>query len=105
MALGIAGSATACLGFHQPPPGARRVVFSLALATTFAALMIGLGVPLVLPRGTAATEALLGGLPLRAALLVYIAGALPLILMPAAYAWCYRPQTAARRDSDGAGSR
>ncbi|MGQ0765810.1 MAG: hypothetical protein ACT4OZ_09105 [Gemmatimonadota bacterium] len=100
MALGIAGSATACLGFYQPPPGARRLVFSMALLATFVALIVGLAVPLALPRGTAATEVLVGGFPLRAALLIYIAGALPLIIMPAAYAWCFSPLPDARPHSD-----
>jgi hypothetical protein len=98
MVFGVAGSAVAALGFFEPRDASRRGVFRAALVLTFVALVAGLGLPLALPRGTAATEGLLLGLPFRAAIVVYVAGMLPLVVLPIAYAYAFELGPAARRE-------
>jgi hypothetical protein len=89
MVLGIAGTSVAALGFFDPSDPRRRRIFRGALVFTFLALVIGLGLPLAMERGTAATEGLVWGLPLRVAIVVYLAGFAPLIVLPVAYALAF----------------
>jgi hypothetical protein len=55
----------------------------------FLLLVVGFGAALLLPANEGAESALLLGLPLRAALVVYGVGLLPVVLVPFVYAWTF----------------
>jgi hypothetical protein len=67
-------------------PGTRRLLLPLGLV--FVLLVGGVGAGLLLP-DPAPGDPLPGGLPLPAALLLYGAGLLPLLVIPLVYAWTF----------------
>jgi hypothetical protein len=67
-------------------PAARRLI--VPLGVVFVLLTGGVGAGLLLP-DAGAGDPLYGGLPLPAALLLYGAGLLPLLVVPLAYAWTF----------------
>jgi hypothetical protein len=79
MALGNAGLAASTMAL-----GARRL-YGLCLAT-FAVIALSFTAALLLPANEAAGAWLVLGLPVRAAIVVYGAGILPLLVLPVAYA-------------------
>ena len=68
-------------------PEARRLL--LPLGIVFILLVGGIGSGLLLP-DAGAGDRLFGGLPLPAALLLYGAGLLPLLVVPLVYAWTFQ---------------
>jgi len=64
-------------------------VVSMALWATFLALLGGFGAALALPPSEEPGAALLFGLPLRAVIVLYGAGVLPLLGLPFVYAWAF----------------
>jgi hypothetical protein len=80
---------------------AGRLPTSLALAFALVGLMLagGFGLALALPASGAA-EPLVLGLPLRAAIIVYGVGLLPVFVLPAAYALTFDAQTLRAEDLD-----
>ncbi len=79
--------AVALLGAASGKGGVPRRLL-LPLAFVFLLLVGGVGAGLLLP-DPAPGDPLPGGLPLPAALLLYGAGLLPLLVVPLAYAWAF----------------
>ncbi|MDB4907462.1 MAG: hypothetical protein JWO05_2246 [Gemmatimonadetes bacterium] len=97
MIFGIAGAVVGLmmLGASRDDRSLRPLL--LPLAFTFAVLMLGFGMGLVLPAAGAA-ERLLFGLPLRAAIIVYGIGLLPILVLPFAYARTFDALTLSDED-------
>jgi hypothetical protein len=77
--------AVSLLGAGESPE-ARRLL--LPLGVVFVLLVGGVGSGFLLP-DAGAGDRLIGGLPLPAALLLYGAGLLPLLVVPLVYAWTF----------------
>jgi hypothetical protein len=79
---------------------AGRLPTRLALAFGLVGLMLagGFVLALALPSDLGAAEPLLLGLPLRAAIIVYGVGVLPVFVLPAAYALTFDEQTLRAED-------
>jgi hypothetical protein len=78
--------AVSLLGAGESPE-ARRLL--LPLGVVFVLLVGGVGSGFLLPEAGAG-DRLFGGLPLPAALLLYGAGLLPLLVVPLVYAWTFQ---------------
>jgi hypothetical protein len=99
------------LGAARPGRGLGPLLFPLGF--TFVVLVAGFGLALALPGREGAATPLRGGLPTRAALVLYGVGLLPALVLPLAYALTFRSMTldeadlerirAARRASPGPG--
>lgn len=108
------GIALLCVGFMAlgaARPGRALGILWLPLAFTFVVLLGGFGLALLLPGSEGPAARLVGGLPLRAALIIYGVGLLPALALPLAYALTFERQTldaadlerirAARRQREG----
>ncbi|HEY1952920.1 MAG TPA: hypothetical protein VGG76_08945 [Gemmatimonadaceae bacterium] len=73
----------------------RRGIGPLGIPFAFvvATLAIGFGAALALPGGEGPLSVLLLGLPLRAAIVIYGVGLLPIVVLPIAYALTFETQT------------
>lgn len=92
----VAGIALTCVGFMalgaaRPGRGLGPLLFPLGF--TFVVLVAGFGLALGLPGGDGAAERLWAGLPVRAALVLYGVGFLPVLVLPLAYAFTFREMT------------
>jgi hypothetical protein len=86
MVGGVAGlvvSSMALGALRRSTRGRSLVIASLAF--TFVALVAGFALALTLPPDESATGRLVLGLPVRAASIFYIVGALPLVILPIVY--------------------
>lgn len=96
VALPIVLVAVTALGAARPAGGLGRLVVPIALV--WALLSAGFIVVLMLPAESAAAPSLLLGLPLRAAIIVYGVGLLPLLILPLGYALTFESQTLTEED-------
>ena len=92
----VTGTALQCVGFMalgaaRPGRGIGPLMFPLGF--TFVVLVAGFGVALGLPGGEGAAEGLWAGLPVRAAVVLYGVGLLPVLVLPLAYALTFRELT------------
>ena len=78
----------------------RRGIGSLAIPFAFvvAMLAIGFGAALALPASEGPLSKLWLGLPLRAAIVIYGVGLLPIFILPIAYALTFETQTLSAQD-------
>ena len=92
-AAGMTGAllGTLALGAMRPDRGLGRLVLPFAVM----ALLLGGGLCAVFlfPRNLGAAEPLLLGLPRRAAIVLYVIGLLPTLVLPVAYALTFADQT------------
>lgn len=93
MVLGVTVLAVGFLALGIRRRGARRGVFRVALAFAAAACLTGFGIALWLPADESATSRLVLGFPIRAALVLYVVGVLPLFILPAIYAFTFDADT------------
>lgn len=91
--LMAAGSTLVLTGFGLLGVGPRRPYLSAAVLTCCALTFAGFAVALALGP-PAADGALLLGLPRVTTLLLVLTGAVPLVLLPIAYALCFRREVA-----------
>lgn len=90
MVLGIALMSVGSMALGAARAGRPLGRLGWALAATFAILVLGFGLALLLPRDAARLWA---GLPRRAALVLYGVGVLPALFLPLAYALTFRERT------------
>ena len=74
--------------------GALKIPFAFVVAT----LAIGFGAALALPATESSLSRLWLGLPLRAAIVIYGVGLLPIVVLPVAYALTFETQTLTAED-------
>ena len=84
------------LGVARPGRGIGRLVIPFAL--TGAILAVGFGALLVLPPADPADPTLWLGLPPRAAVVLYVIGFLPVLVLPLAYALTFDELTLSEAD-------
>lgn len=118
MGIGIGLLSVGLLALGAARPGRRLGVLWLPLALTFVILVGGFGLALALPAEEGPATRLWLGLPVRAAIILYGIGILPMLVLPLAYALSFRRMTldaadieriraaaAERAQPQGAGSR
>jgi hypothetical protein len=93
MVVGIALLFTGTMALGAARPGRRLGPMVWALAFAFVVLVGCFGAALALPGGEGPGSRLLLGLPLRAALVVYGIGWLPVLVLPVVYARTFRNLT------------
>ena len=100
LALGIPISlgAIMILGAVRGEQGIGSLKFPFAFVTLV--LMIGFGAALTLPATEGPLSRLWLGLPLRAAIVIYGVGLLPIIVLPVAYAMTFETLTLSSEDVD-----
>jgi hypothetical protein len=86
MVAGLAMLAVGCMALGAARAGRRSRLFIAALGLTALAIVAGFGLALALPASEAADSTLLLGFPVRAALVLYLVGVLPLLTLPLVYA-------------------
>jgi hypothetical protein len=98
MAMGIPGvlAGVMVLGAVRDGAGLGRLAWPLAFVV--AALALGFGLALGLPATEAAGAPLYLGLPLRAAIVLYGIGLMPIAVLPVAYALTFSTQTLTAED-------
>ena len=92
MALGIPAALVAVMVLGAARDG-RVGRLALPFAFSGAVLAAGFALALALPASEAAGAPLYGGLPLRAAIVIYGIGILPIVVLPIAYALTFHEQT------------
>lgn len=101
LALALGSTATlagmACLGAARKARPGRRL--AMAIAVAFVAVGAGLVAGLLLPAPVAEGPLLLG-LPRSTAILLLLAGALPLLILPVAYAFFFDDEVIERGRDD-----
>ncbi len=97
MAVGVAGISVSVIALGAHRQGRPNRVVTLALAATAVSLVAGFSLGLLLPPAGSAERIVLG-FPVRAAAVIYLAGVLPLFVLPAVYAWTFDALTL--RDED-----
>jgi hypothetical protein len=92
-AFGMTGAllGTLALGATRPDRGLGRLVVPFVVMTLL--LGGGLAAVFLLPGNSGAAEPLLLGLPRRAAIVLYVIGLLPTLVLPVAYALTFADQT------------
>ena len=88
----IAGIAFCCVGamaLGMPSSGPRPRVLKAALFLVGVVIVCGFGFAFALPEAAPQDPATLLGFPLRTALVVYVVGVIPLVLLPIAYALAF----------------
>ncbi|MDB4949891.1 MAG: hypothetical protein JWM27_2540 [Gemmatimonadetes bacterium] len=100
MALGIPATLVSLmiLGAARPGQGIGRLAWPFAFVG--GALVLGFGLALALPADEAAGVPLYLGLPLRAAVILYGIGLMPIAVLPVAYALTFSTQTLSQADID-----
>lgn len=89
LAVGLAVLMPATIALGAPRHGRAGRVVQIALWATFLELLGAFGAALALPPSEEPGAALLFGLPLRAAIVLYGAGVIPLLGLPFVYAWAF----------------
>jgi hypothetical protein len=97
---GIALLVTGLIGLGAARRGRIGTPLMAGLVFTFVVLVGGFGAALLLPPAEHAASPLLGGLPLRAALVLYGVGLLPAIMLPWLYARTFDRMTLDQSDID-----
>lgn len=90
------GIALLCVGFMAlgaARPGRRLGLLWIPFGFAFVVLVGGFGLALALPGTEGPAARLVGGLPLRTALVVYGVGLLPALVLPLAYAFTFEKLT------------
>lgn len=100
MVVGVALSCIGSMALGAARPGRPLGTMVWALGFSFVVLIGCLGAALVLPAETGAGARLLLGLPVRAALVIYGVGLLPVLVLPAVYARTFDQQTLDQADLD-----
>ena len=97
MAVGVAGISVGvtALGAHRR--GRPSLAVTVALALTALSLVTGFSLGLLLPPAGSAERIVLG-FPVRAAAVIYLAGVLPLFVLPVVYAWTFDALTLREED-------
>ena len=98
MAIGGPGTLSAVMLLGAARGGRVRVVVGAAIGLTFVVLAGAFALALVLPVAEGAGGALLLGLPLRTAVVLYGVGIVPLFFLPAAYASTFDAETLTEED-------
>jgi hypothetical protein len=100
MALGVPAALVAVmvLGAVRPGESVGRLAWPFAFVGL--ALAVGFGLALALPANESAASPLYLGLPLRAAVILYGIGLMPIAVLPVAYALTFRTQTLSQADVD-----
>lgn len=93
MAIGIAFLCVGFMALGAARTGRPLGILWLPLAFTFVVLVGGFGLALALPGSEGPGARLVGGLPFRAALIIYGVGLLPALALPLAYALTFKRQT------------
>ncbi|NOT07355.1 MAG: hypothetical protein HOP28_04030 [Gemmatimonadales bacterium] len=93
MIFGIALLAVGMMALGASRPGKPLGALRWSFLFTFVVLVGGFGAAFLLPRGETAASPLWGGMPLRAALILYGIGFLPAIVLPLAYALTFDRST------------
>lgn len=93
MALGIATMAIALMTLGAVRPGDRLGPLKWAFAFVFVVLVGGFSLALILPDTDSAASRLFLGLPLRAAIMIYGIGFLPVFVLPFVYARYFEERT------------
>lgn len=88
LAVGLAALMPATMALGAPRTGRRARVVHIALWCTFVVLLASFGAALALPPDDP-TAPLVLGFPLRAAIVLYGAGVVPLFALPLVYAWTF----------------
>jgi hypothetical protein len=89
LATGLAVLMPATMALGAPRRGPRARAVRVALWGTFVVLLAAFGAALALPAAEGPESPLFLGFPLRAAVVLYGAGVLPLIVLPLVYAWTF----------------
>jgi hypothetical protein len=98
MALGIPAALVAVMVLGAVRPGERVGRLAWPFAFVGLALAVGFGLALALPANESAGSALYLGLPLRAAVILYGIGLMPIAVLPVAYALTFGTQTLSPAD-------
>jgi hypothetical protein len=93
LAFGLALLLAATLALGAARSGRRMGLLALSLAFTFVVLLGGFGLALWLPASERAGMPLLLGLPLRAAIVLYGIGTIPLLVLPLVFALTFHELT------------
>lgn len=99
LAVGIAVLMPATIALGAPRHGRAGRVVRVVLRVTFIALLGAFGAALALPPLEEPGAALVLGLPLRAAIVLYGAGVLPLLALPLVYAWAFNARETGAEDA------
>jgi hypothetical protein len=98
MQIGIALLSVGLMALGAARPGRRLGVLWVPLIFTFVVLVVGFGLALALPGDEGTPTRLWGGLPARAAIILYGIGILPMLVLPLAYALTFRQMTLTAED-------
>jgi hypothetical protein len=98
MAIGIAASCVGLMALGAARPGRRLGVLMVPLSFAFVVLVVGFGLALALPDGEGVASPLWAGLPVRAAIILYGIGILPMLVLPLSYALTFRQMTLTAED-------
>jgi hypothetical protein len=98
IAIGSAGSLSAMMALGATRRGRLHPVSACAIVLTFLIVAGGFGFALVQPAAEGAGGALLLGLPVRTAVIVYGVGLLPLLVLPLTYALTFDDQVLSEAD-------
>lgn len=97
MVAGVAGISVSTMALGARREGRPNTIVTVALLATGVSLVAGLSLALLLPDPGSAERIVLG-FPVRAASLIYLAGVLPLFVLPAVYAWTFDSLTLCDED-------
>lgn len=97
MVIGLATMVVSLMSLGVLRKGRGIGTLALPLAFTFVVIVAGFGAALMLPAEGAGARLLLG-LPLRAALVLYGVGLLPILVLPLAYALTFDAMTLSEED-------
>lgn len=97
MVIGVVGISLSVIALGAHRQGRPNRIVALALVVTGVSLVAGLALGLLLPPAGSAERIVLG-FPMRAAAVIYLAGVLPLFVLPVVYAWTFDALTL--RDED-----
>jgi len=98
IAIGGPGSLSAIMLLGAARGGRVRVVVGAAIGLTFVVLAGAFALALLLPAAEGPGGALLLGLPVRTAVVIYGVGLVPMFFLPAAYAAAFDAGTLAEHD-------
>ena len=98
LAIGSAGALSAMMALGATRRGRLHRASAIAIILTFVIVAAGFGFALSQPAAEGAGGALLFGLPVRTAVIVYGVGLLPLLVLPLTYALTFDDQILSEED-------
>jgi len=98
MIFGIAAMAVSLMILGAVRAGEKLGVLAFAFTFVFLVLMVGFAAVLLMPGGDTAATRLFGGLPPRAAMVIYGIGLLPVLVLPLVYAKTFEERTLTEED-------